>query len=419
MGNELDLWGKVMNTALSMPGVQVDRDEFLRKELTPYCSAEDLDKAVALRPLNVTTKDVLDKVASSCIGSHTLKVTAISTAAGIPGGFAMAETIPADMAQYYWHVFVVAQKLAYLYGFPDFRDEKGNLTDSAADMLTVFAGVMMGASMAGTAIKGIAKELSKQVMKRLPQQALTKTMFYPIVKEVAKWIGVRMTKEVFAKGIGKAIPIVGGLISGGLTFATFRPSALRLQKKLQEQMDLIASATAGKDALLQSMGQTASEAPDVLKADAAAPVYTPYEEVKETPDAQAAQTPPSAQPAVNQEKLKIMALINLAKIDNDFSVEEEEFVNERIEHSSLSDDDQIELASSLHTPEKFDIDFSLITDESIQAETVEDLYALAMADGKVRLAEKLYLKKVAAAFGLTEEDLKAVETELLNGKEKK
>ena len=79
MGNELDIWGKVMNTALSMPGVQVDRDEFLRKELAPYCSAEELDKAVAIRPLEVASKVVLDKVASSCNSSHTLKVTAIST----------------------------------------------------------------------------------------------------------------------------------------------------------------------------------------------------------------------------------------------------------------------------------------------------------------------------------------------------
>lgn len=239
MANEVSIWNKVMGSALAMPGVKIDRDEFLRRELKIYCSPEQLDQAVFGRPTSVVPKDIIDRIANACINSHTTKVTTISAVAGMPGGFAMAATIPADMAQYYWHVFVLSQKLAYLYGFPDFRDEKGNLTDTASDMLTIFVGVMMGASAANQAIKGIAKELAKQVVKRLPQKALTKTIYYPIIKQVAKWIGVKLTKETFAKSVGKAIPILGGAISGGITFATFRPCAKRLQRKLQEEMYLL------------------------------------------------------------------------------------------------------------------------------------------------------------------------------------
>lgn len=82
----------------------------------------------------------------------------------------------------------------------------------------------------------MSKAFAEQVVKRLPQQALTKTVYYPIIKQVAKWIGINLTKGSFAKGVGKAIPILGGVISGALTYASFRPSAKRLQKKLQEQM---------------------------------------------------------------------------------------------------------------------------------------------------------------------------------------
>lgn len=175
-------------------------------------------------------------MANACINNHTAKVTAISAAAGIPGGIAMAATIPGDMAQYYWHTFVLAQKLAYLYGIPDLRDEDGNLSETAQDMLTLFVGVMMGAAAANNVIKNLSKAFAEQVVKRLPQQALTKTVYYPIIKQVAKWIGINLTKGSFAKGVGKAIPILGGVISGALTYASFRPSAKRLQKKLQEQM---------------------------------------------------------------------------------------------------------------------------------------------------------------------------------------
>lgn len=144
----------------------------------------------------------------------------------------MAATIRGDMAKYYWHTFVLAQKLAYLYGIPDLRDEEGNLSETSQDMLTLFVGVMMGAAAANNVIKAFAE----QVVKHLPRQALTKTVYYPIIKQVAKWIGINLTKSSFAKGLGKAIPILGGAISGALTFASFRPSAKRLQKKLREQM---------------------------------------------------------------------------------------------------------------------------------------------------------------------------------------
>ena len=40
-------------------------------------------------------------------------------------------------------------------------------------------------------------------------------------KKVAANLDFRMTKQSFAKGAAKTIPVVGAVISGGLTFATF------------------------------------------------------------------------------------------------------------------------------------------------------------------------------------------------------
>lgn len=235
MANEVTVWNKVMSAAMAIPGVKVDRELFLRGELRHYCTKEQMEKAL-VNPVEVISKDRIEALANACINNHTAKVTAISAVAGIPGGLAMAATIPGDMAQYYWHTFVLAQKLAYLYGIPDLRDEDGNLSETAQDMLTLFVGVMMGAAAANNVIKNLSKAFAEQVVKRLPQQALTKTVYYPIIKQVAKWIGINLTKGSFAKGVGKAIPILGGVISGALTFASFRPSAKRLQKKLREQM---------------------------------------------------------------------------------------------------------------------------------------------------------------------------------------
>lgn len=378
-----------MGTALAMPGVKVDRDDFLKKELCNYCSQEQIEQAISTRPIDIVPKEILDKIANACINSHTTKVTAISAAAGIPGGIAMAATIPADMAQYYWHVFVLSQKLAYLYGFPDLRDENGNLTDTSSDILTLFVGVMMGAAAANQAIKEISKEFAKQVIKRLPQKALTKTIYYPIIKQIAKWIGIKLTKDSFAKGVGKAIPILGGIISGGLTYATFRPCAKRLQHKLQENTVL----------LKEGNNKKINEEEDFYQSE----TFYEYEDI--------AQDSKDETTINNKDKTVLMILINMAKIDHNITDAKIDFINDEIEHSTLTEDEQLELATSYNTTDLFQIDFNVIrNDDQCIIQLLKKIILLTRIDGKITLAEKIYLKKIAREVGYSPEDLE----ELLN-----
>lgn len=378
-----------MGTALAMPGVKVDRDDFLKKELCNYCSQEQIEQAISTRPIDIVPKEILDKIANACINSHTTKVTAISAAAGIPGGIAMAATIPEDMAQYYWHVFVLSQKLAYLYGFPDLRDENGNLTDTSSDILTLFVGVMMGAAAANQAIKEISKEFAKQVIKRLPQKALTKTIYYPIIKQIAKWIGIKLTKDSFAKGVGKAIPILGGIISGGLTYATFRPCAKRLQHKLQENTVL----------LKEGNNKKINEEEDFYQSE----TFYEYEDI--------AQDSKDETTINNKDKTVLMILINMAKIDHNITDAKIDFINDEIEHSTLTEDEQLELATSYNTTDLFQIDFNVIrNDDQCIIQLLKKIILLTRIDGKITLAEKIYLKKIAREVGYSPEDLE----ELLN-----
>ena len=43
-----------------------------------------------------------------------------------------------------------------------------------------------------------------------------------------------MTKDIFAKGVSKAIPVVGGIVSGGITLASMRPMGIRLVDSFDE-----------------------------------------------------------------------------------------------------------------------------------------------------------------------------------------
>lgn len=237
MSKGIQVWNKILTSAMQLPGVKVDRNAFLSEKLSIYCNESQIAQSLEKGPIGIISSEILDLIAKDCIKHHTIYVTAISTAMGVPGGIALLGTVPGDVTQYFYHVFVLAQKLAYIYGYPDLCDESGNFSESAADLLTVFVGVMGGVSVANKVIQELAEQCQKEVLKRLPKYFLTKTLWYPIIKQVVKWItGKQLTKGGFAKTVSKFVPIVGGLVSGGLTYATFKPQSKRLMYKLKSTM---------------------------------------------------------------------------------------------------------------------------------------------------------------------------------------
>lgn len=224
----------VLSAAAQLPGVKIDREKYLAGALGKKFSAEVVAMAIESSPAAAGIEpEKLSAIADASIRYEATKVTALSTAAGIPGGFAMAGTVPADMAQYFAHVLRIAQKLAYLYGWENlFSGTEEEIDDETKNLMILFIGVMFGASGATDAIAQISKVVAAAVEKRLAQEALTKGTIYPIVRKVATYLGIQMTKGIFSKGVSKVIPVIGGLISGGITLATYAPMSLKLKDYL-------------------------------------------------------------------------------------------------------------------------------------------------------------------------------------------
>ena len=225
--------------AFKTPGVHVTRANFLQKELYKNHPQAVIDKAIATTPAQAgISSDEIDKIADEVINYERNCVSGISAALGVPGGWAMAATIPADIVQYYGYTLRATQKLLYLYGFPEVdSDEEGIRLDSQTiNQLILCLGVMNGVAGANNAIKGMAKALAVGVEKKLLNAALTKGTFYPLVKEIAKWFGIKMTKSIFAGFFKNAIPVVGGIVGGGITFFSFKPCCYRLKAALQDTM---------------------------------------------------------------------------------------------------------------------------------------------------------------------------------------
>lgn len=221
---------------LRIPGVHIDREDFLRKQFMKNYSNDVIQDAVKFNPAHAgITVEEIDNIADQVIQYERNCVSGISLALGAPGGVAMVATLPTDIAQYYGYMLRAIQKLLYLYGFPEINVENGvNIDDETMNLITLCLGVMYGVEGSVASIKILSNALGKGVEKKLLQKALTKGTFYPIVKKISRWFSVCMTKQVFAVFFRKAIPVVGGVVGGGITYLSFKPCCDNLKKSLQD-----------------------------------------------------------------------------------------------------------------------------------------------------------------------------------------
>ena len=227
----------IIVSGMRLPGIRIDRERFLRKQLEAHYPKEIVDKAIAESPMRaLIPQEMINKLADDVIRFERTCLSGISAAISMPGGVAMVATIPADIAQYYGYLLRAAQKLLYLYGFPeiDTSESAGQFDDATMNTMILCFGVMYGTAGASNALKAVAKALGNGVEKQLLKKALTKGTIYPIVKNVAKWFGVKMTKKVFAEFFKKAIPVAGGIIGGTITYFTFKPCCDKLKDVLED-----------------------------------------------------------------------------------------------------------------------------------------------------------------------------------------
>lgn len=224
--------------ALKTPGVNINRADFLEKQFMKNYPQEVIQDAIKFNPAHAgITVEEIDKIADQVIQYERNCVSGISLALGVPGGVAMAATLPADIAQFYGYMLRAIQKLLYLYGFPEINVENGvNIDDETMNIITLCLGVMYGVKGATASLKMLSAALGKGVEKKLLAKALTKGTFYPMVKKIAKWFSVNMTKQIFAGFFKKAIPVVGGVIGGGITYLSFKPCCDNLKKSLQDTL---------------------------------------------------------------------------------------------------------------------------------------------------------------------------------------
>lgn len=226
-----------LSKVIRLKGVRIDREQYLTQELRKLgLSNAQIEQAIASTPVQaaVGLKE-LDELAGRTIDFETRKSAGMSFATGLPGGFALLATVPTDVTQYYVHAFRISQKLAFLYGWRDLLDDLDEADDETVGRFAVFLGVMMGVSGASASLGGFAHQMARPALqKQIAKQALAKNPWFQVMKRTLALIGVKVTKDSFAKTVTKAVPVLGGVISGGMTLAALKSQARRLHEHLRE-----------------------------------------------------------------------------------------------------------------------------------------------------------------------------------------
>lgn len=221
---------RVLKEILNTPVAHVNRIEFLSK--TFGISESDIVNKQA----NISF-DVRKKAANKQINSTVIQTSSISFASGIPGGPAMAATIPGDILQNMVYSVRLAQQLAFIY---DINIEANDEID--IDILLLFLGTMFGVNSAAALLRVTSTNTGKYLSKKILSAGLSKTVWFPIFKKIVRIVsGKTLTIKTLSKSATKIIPIFGGAASGGMTYFAMKKSAKRLNEELQKGFDGIYS----------------------------------------------------------------------------------------------------------------------------------------------------------------------------------
>ncbi len=231
MGESNNFFSIFLGKVGSIPGVQVNRENYLRSVFRKEYKGK-MEQILLEGPINAgVPMNVINKYADKSIKNEALLTTGASFLSGLPGGIAMGISIPGDILNYYARIFIIVQKLMYLYGWEDdIFDSNGEIDDTTMNALIIYIGFMMGVKPASTllahfAAKNVTKMASGVIAKSIIKNGASRR----IIIKIVQMIGVKSSvKGAFTVGT-KAVPVISGFVSGGITAATFIPSTKKLQ----------------------------------------------------------------------------------------------------------------------------------------------------------------------------------------------
>ena len=216
--------------AAGLPGIRVDRVKFLHNLLKKNYPDETWT-AIGSTPAEAgLSPETLDKLADQVIRTETAGLCGISAATGIPKGWLILISLPADIAQYYAHMLRLVQKLDYIYGHRELSFENGKATEETRQRLLLLTGVMYGQTDAKGTISTISNAVSAKVQSKANGKMKKKVLTAKPLQKATEFINEKVPfGKLITSTEAKYLPIGKMLASGVVSYTAFRNMAKRLK----------------------------------------------------------------------------------------------------------------------------------------------------------------------------------------------
>ncbi len=216
-----------------------------------------------------------------------------------------------------------------------------------------------------------------------------------VMQKVIAMLGGQITQRVLKSMIGKWIPVVGALAMG----AWARLATKQLGEQAASMLSLtIVDAGAVDDPPQLPAGEVGTF-PGAISAPLPAP--SPASSMAPPP-------PPADDPEVRIERAKIQTLINVMLADGEAHPNEVTMIEGLVRDSRLATWERQQLVGDLSQGRRSSVDFSVFANSpDDRMGLLFAMVGLAMRDGKLHVAERLYLKQAGHQLGFSEADVDA------------
>ena len=172
------------------------------------------ESAMALAERYLNKSNSIDDAAMNLINDMLSKCTATGFVLGLGGLVTMPVTIPANLAGVLYFQLRMIAGLAYMGGY----DVRSAQVRTLA--YVCLAGISLESVLKNTGVK-IGTRITKSIVAKLPGK---------ITASINRRVGYRLFTKLGSRSavsVGKAVPIVGGIVSGSLDFVETRLIAER------------------------------------------------------------------------------------------------------------------------------------------------------------------------------------------------
>jgi len=232
--NFKEIGNQKLTELLTHKHIVIDRRSWLYATLIARCPEQLARQAVEQTPAAARIDvALLDNLAAAIIKEHIYKTTSVSFATTLPPPPFDFILIATDIANYYINALWLCQKLAYLYGWGDVR-QQADPTEPNLQLLYLLC-IFVGINPEEENMLALVKHIYTSVGEKYKGKNIRKKFAYYSVNRLFKILSRRLGKKPLGQVLAKALWILGGAISAYYTYKSFSEQANRFQQILKDK----------------------------------------------------------------------------------------------------------------------------------------------------------------------------------------